>query len=170
MGLTNQGVVVGSLVIIFALTVIGANWALSTFGIIPIGFGIIAPAGVLFAGLAFTFRDLLHESGGRWWVFAAIAIGTTLSWFLEDAQQFAIASAIAFSASELLDFAIYSPLRQRGWVRAVALSNAGGFTLDSVLFLWLAFGSLAFMPGQLLGKAYMTIIAIALMWLWRRRG
>ena len=48
----------------FAGTVIGANWALAEFGIINIGFGLAAPAGVLFAGLAFGLRDALHETGG----------------------------------------------------------------------------------------------------------
>lgn len=154
----------------FVLTVLGANWSLATFGIIPIGFGIVAPAGVMFAGIAFTLRDLLHESGGRWWVLGAIVIGAILSWFLEDAQRFAMASGIAFLSSELLDFLIYAPLRRRGWLKAVFASNIAGFTADSIIFLWLAFGSLAFVEGQLIGKAYMTLGAIALTLAWRHYG
>jgi len=32
-----------------------------------------------------------------------------------------------------------------------------------VLFLWLAFGGLTFLPGQLVGKAWMTVAAVALL-------
>jgi queuosine precursor transporter len=46
---------------------------------------------------------------------------------------------------------------------AVTLSNTVGLLVDSVLFLWLAFGSLAFLPGQLVGKAWMTGLAILLL-------
>lgn len=149
-------------------TVVAANWALATFGIIPIGFGLMAPAGVLFAGLAFTFRDMLHDAAGRWWVLGAIVLGAALSGLLEDGRQFALASGTAFLASELADFAVYSPLRRRTWIGAVALSNSVGLAVDSALFLWLAFGSLAFLPGQIIGKAYMTLLAIVILWGVRR--
>lgn len=156
-------------VICYIGTVYAANWALKTFGFIDIGFGLMAPAGVLFAGLAFTFRDLTHEAVGRWWCLAAIAIGSVLSYVLEDVGRIALASAIAFSLSELLDLAIYEPLRKRGWLRAVALSNIAGLLADSALFLWIAFGSLAFIEGLIVGKVYMTILAIVLLWAWRKR-
>ena len=100
----------------------------------------------------------------------AIVTGAALSWFLEDAQRFAVASGAAFLASEGIDLLVYTPLRARGWLRAVFASNVAGFTLDSVLFLWLAFGSLAFLNGQLVGKGYMTLGAVAILWAWRNRG
>ena len=40
--------------------------------------------------------------------------------------------------------------------------------MDSVLFLSLAFGSLVFLPGQIVGKLWMTALAVAVLWLWRR--
>lgn len=159
----------GILFIAFIATVFAANWAIGTFGVIPIGFGLMAPAGVLFAGLAFSLRDGLHERGGRRFVLAAIFAGGVCSYLLEGSREFAIASGVAFTMSELLDFAIYSPLRRKGWVRAVLFSNVAGFTLDSLVFLWLAFGSLAFLPGQLLGKAYMTALAVIVIWVWRKK-
>lgn len=67
-------------------TILGANWALATFGLVPVGFGLMAPAGVFFAGLAFTCRDLLHEAGGRRWVAAAILIGAGLSALVSPAR------------------------------------------------------------------------------------
>lgn len=143
----------------FVATVFGANWALEEFGFVTVAPGIMAPAGVFFAGVAFTLRDLLHDQrNGPKLVLGAIAAGALASYSI--APAFAMASASAFLLSELADFAVYTPLRKRGWLLAVAASNVVGFTVDSVLFLWLAFGSLDFIEGQLIGKAYMTLLGV----------
>lgn len=143
----------------FVGTVFAANWAITHYGIVPVGFGLMAPAGVWFAGLAFTLRDLLHEWGGRWTVLAAIGAGAAVS-ALVAPPALVVASAAAFGVSELADMAVYAPLRRRRWYVAVAASNVVGLVADSVLFLWLAFGSLAFLPGQIVGKAWMTLAAV----------
>ena len=153
----------------YIATVYGANWALKTYGFIDVGFGLTAPAGVLFAGLAFTFRDLTHEALGRWWCLGAIAIGSVLSYVLEDAGRIAIASCVAFGLSELADLLVYEPLRKKRWLTAVMASNAVGLVVDSALFLWIAFGSLAFIEGLILGKLYMTLLAIGVLWIVRSR-
>jgi uncharacterized PurR-regulated membrane protein YhhQ (DUF165 family) len=148
-------------------TIIAANWAIQTFGVIPVGFGLLAPAGVLFAGLAFTLRDLVQDQLGRWWTLAAIGVGALLS-LAVSAPQFAVASGLAFLVSELADFAVYTPLRERHWLGAVALSNTVGLVIDSALFLALAFGSLELLAGQILGKLWMTALAVAVLWVIRR--
>jgi uncharacterized PurR-regulated membrane protein YhhQ (DUF165 family) len=148
-------------IVAFIACVFGANWAIETFGLVPVGFGLMAPAGVYFAGLTFTFRDLAHESVGRGWVIVAILVGAALSAFVSPA--FAIASGAAFLVSEMADLAVYSPLRRRNWLGAVAASNTVGLVIDSALFLWLAFGSLEFLTGQVVGKAWMTVLAIAIL-------
>ncbi|MDP9381057.1 MAG: VUT family protein [Chloroflexota bacterium] len=150
----------------YILTILAANWAISTFGAVPVGFGLAAPAGVYFAGLAFTFRDLTQERLGRGWTVGAIVAGAALSAFISP--QFALASGGAFLFSELADFAVYTPLRQRHWLGAVAASNLVGLVTDSVLFLMLAFGSLEFLPGQVVGKAWMTLLAVVVLTVWRR--
>ena len=151
--------------ILYISTIFAANFAIERWGVVSVGFGLLAPAGVYFAGLAFTFRDLTHDALGRRWVIAAILVGAGLSWWIEP--NFAVASAVAFLVSEFVDLAIYSPLRQRHWLGAVALSNSFGLVLDSVIFLWLAFSSLAFLKGQIVGKAWMTLLAIGLLGLYR---
>ncbi|MBK7330433.1 MAG: VUT family protein [Dehalococcoidia bacterium] len=153
----------------FVATVFGANWAIEHYGFVSVAPGVQAPAGVFFAGIAFTVRDLLHEQKrGVIWVPAAILAGAACSLLISPV--FATASAAAFLFSELADFAVYHPLRQKGWLPAVAVSNAVGLAVDSALFLWLAFGSLDFIEGQILGKAYMTALAIPLVWLLRKRS
>jgi uncharacterized PurR-regulated membrane protein YhhQ (DUF165 family) len=151
----------------YVSTIFAANWALQTFGVVPIGFGLLAPAGVLFAGLAFTFRDLVHEALGRGWTFGAILLGAALSAFVSP--QFALASGLAFLVSETADLLVYSPLRARHWLWAVALSNTVGVLIDSALFLLLAFGSLDFLAGQVVAKSYTTLVAVTLLGAWRLR-
>lgn len=161
--------------ILFVATVYAANYAVEHWGLVSVGFGLMAPAGVWFAGVAFTLRDIVHRTLGRWVVIGAILIGGLLSYVISDAVtlpgglvSLAVASAIAFLVSEMLDLAVYEPIRSRGWLPAVVASNIVGLVTDSILFLWLAFGSLAFLSGQVVGKAWMTLLAIALLALvWR---
>jgi len=145
----------------YIATIFAANWAIQHYGVVPVGLGLMAPAGVYFAGLAFTLRDVVHRTLGPVASLAAIAVGAGLSAFVSPA--FAAASAAAFLFSELADFAVYTPLRERGWLPAVLLSNAVGLTVDSLIFLTLAFGSLDFLAGQVVGKAWMTLAAIAVL-------
>ena len=150
----------------YAGTVFAANWAISTFGMVPVGFGLMAPAGVYFAGLAFTLRDGLQEVAGRRWAIAAIVAGAALSASLSG--PLALASGVAFLLSELADFAVYTPLRNRSWIAAVVASNMAGLIVDSALFLWLAFGSLESLTGQIVGKLWMTAFAVALIAVYRK--
>lgn len=147
--------------------VVASNVALVLFGVIPIGFGLMAPAGTLLAGLTFSARDWLQERRGRRWVLAAIGIGAVISAVMSPAL--ALASGAAFLVSEASDMAVYTPLRRRWLIAAVVLSNSVGLVIDSALFLWLAFGSLDYLAGLAVGKVYMTAIVVAAIWIWRWR-
>lgn len=143
----------------YIATVPLANWTLATFGLIPVpGTDLLAPAGVYWAGLAFTLRDLTQEQLGRRATIVAIFVGAGLSAFVSP--QLALASGAAFLLSELADLAVYTPLRQKRWLLAVFISNIVGLIIDSALFLWLAFGSLEFLAGQIVAKTYVTILAV----------
>lgn len=136
--------------------------------VVPVGFGYEAPSGVLWVGAAFTFRDLVQLNLGRWWAVLAILAGAALSYLV--APSFAFASGAAFLLSEGLDFAVYTPLAQRRWLTAVALSNVVGTVLDTFVFLWLAFHALTFWQGQVIGKLWMTVLAVAVLIPIRRRA
>jgi len=118
--LRGQNVIRAGLFVAYVATVPVANWLVDRFGVVPVGFGLRAPAAVYLVGLAFTLRDLLQEWAGRRFVVVGILCGA------------------------LLSFLVASP----------------GLALDSVVFLQLAFGSLEFLPGQVLGKALMTVVAL----------
>ena len=153
--------------ILFIGTIFAANWLIEHVGIVNVGFGLMAPAGVFMVGLAFTFRDVTQRTLGTPAVLIAIVAGAALSYLVSPA--FALASGVAFLFSELADLAVYTPLEQRTWVGAVVLSNTVGLVLDSVLFLAIAFGSQEFLAGQVVGKAWMTVLAVPVLLLIRPR-
>jgi uncharacterized PurR-regulated membrane protein YhhQ (DUF165 family) len=147
-----------------------ANWLIGHAGtvcvpqgpcLIPVGFGLMAPSGVLVIGAALVLRDIVQRISGITWALGAVAIGTVLSWLVAD-PHIAVASAAAFLISELADCAVYSPLQRRGLVVAVVASGIAGAVVDSAAFLWLAFGSLDFLAGQVVGKAWAVLAAIPL--------
>lgn len=161
----------------FLACIPAANWLISNVGtrcipngpcVIPVGFGLSAPSGVLMIGLALVLRDLVQRWLGLQWVLTAIVAGAALSGFVAP-PALAVASVVAFLVSELADTAVYTPLAERRLMLAVLASSVVGLAIDGALFLWLAFGSLQFLPGQILGKGMMVLAAMPVIWMIRRR-
>lgn len=148
--------------VLFAATIPAANWLIGNVGttcipqgpcLIPVGFGLMAPSGVLMIGLALVLRDWLHELAGWKWALAAVLFGAALSLAFSP-PALAIASASAFLLAELADLGVYARLRAKGKPLAVMASQIVGAFLDSAIFVYLAFGSLEFSAGTTLGKIY----------------
>lgn len=146
-----------------------ANLAVQHLGAVPVWPGVAAPAGVYFVGIALVLRDFVRETLGRAAVVAAIFTGVVLS-FVSSTPVLALASAAAFTISETADFIVYERQRRRGMTVALAASNVAGLVADSLVFLGVAFGSLHYLPGQLLGKAWMTLAVVVVLVAWRRSG
>ncbi|RFZ83842.1 VUT family protein [Shinella sp. WSJ-2] len=136
--------------------------------IIPVGPGLTAPSGVLLVGLALVLRDLVQRRLGLTWAFGAILVGAALSTTF-TAPALAFASAAAFLSSEVADLLVFTPLQKKGLVKAALASSVAGLIVDSVMFLWLAFGSLDFLAGQVVGKAIMVIAALPVLFWIRNR-
>jgi queuosine precursor transporter len=154
-----------------------ANWMIGNFGttcvpqgpcLVPVAPGLMAPSGVLIIGLALVLRDLVQRRLGRHWALGAIAAGAALSGFVAP-SALALASAAAFLLSELADFLVYTPLQERRFMTAVIASSLVGLVIDSVLFLYLAFGSLDFLWGQVVGKTWMVLVSIPFIYWIRSR-
>lgn len=156
-----------------------ANWMIGNVGtpipdgphVIPVGFGLFAPSGVLCAGAALGLRDLVQELAGRRGAVAAILVGAFISYFVA-APFIALASAVAFLLSEVLDFSVYTPLRARGRIyAAVAASNTVGLLADTLVFLGIAqLLTPELFAGQVIGKVWMTLLALMAVGVgkWRR--
>lgn len=162
---------------LFALTIPAANWLIGNVGtkcvpngpcLIPVAPGLMAPSGVITIGLALVLRDLVQRRLGVTAAVAAILAGAALS-ALVAPPALVVASAAAFLVAELADLAVFTPLQRRGLVLAVAASSLVGLVVDSMLFLQLAFGSLDFLSGQVVGKAWMVLASLPFVaWIRRR--
>jgi uncharacterized PurR-regulated membrane protein YhhQ (DUF165 family) len=150
-------------------TIVAANWMTATFGLVPIGFGLAVTAGTFAAGAALILRDAVQTQAGKAVVLAAILAGIVVSYFVSD-PFIAIASAVAFAASELVDFAVFTPMRRRNLALAVLASSIVSAPIDTVLFLQIAgFGvTWEAVLGQFIVKTVMAGLVAA--WLaWRHK-
>lgn len=172
----------------YIATIPAANILVTQFHTWPVdgglfGWGLYAPAGVFTVGLALVLRDIAHEMTSRTVILAAIGVGTLISlllgapafadWVqgtvwanLATSTRIASASAVSFLLAELVDFVVYARLRRKGLIPALLASNVVGLVIDSLLFLYLAFGSLQFLTGQIVAKAEMTVLAALVLGVW----
>jgi len=162
---------------LFTLTIPAANWLIGHVGtvcppqgpcLVPVAPGLMAPSGVMMIGLALVLRDLVQRRLGVVAALGAILFGAAVSGFLAP-PAVVLASATAFLLSELADLLVYTPLQRRRFVLAVVLSSLVGLVIDSAVFLYLAFGSLEFLWGQIVGKAWMVLLAVPVVYWLRRR-
>ena len=161
----------------FGLCIPAANWLIGNVGtvcppeapcLIPVAPGVMAPSGVLTIGLAFVLRDLVQRRIGVRWAAVAVVAGALLSAVFAPPALVA-ASGAAFLFSETADLAVYTPLQRRRLILAVFASSIVGLIVDSILFLYLAFGSIEFLLGQVIGKSWMVVLALPFIMLLRRR-
>lgn len=164
-----------------------ANYVTSSNGMWPIVPGVLeATAGTYFIGVLFILRDYIQDGArskfgkrrAKWPVLTAIAVGSLVSYWLA-APAIVLASVAAFAVAETTDWLIYTPLRERGYIRAAVTSNAVSSVVDTVLFLWIAapalrvfnpqFTIVGAMPGQIVGKFMLTIIVVLAVALYRSR-
>lgn len=142
----------------YVACIVAANWLTSHYGLVPVGFGQLVTAGTFAAGLSFVARDTLQETAGRRAVLTVIAVGAVLSWWLST-PQLAVASGVTFIASELVDMAVYTPLRaRRRKLSAWLASNIAGSLVDTALFLYLAGFPLAGFAAQATVKTAVGVL------------
>jgi len=153
-----------------------ANWMIDHVGtvcvpngpcLLPVAPGLLAPSGVVVVGLALVLRDLVQRCLGIVWGIVAILGGTLLS-VLVAGPHLVLASGAAFLISESADLGVYTPLQRRGLTRAVIASSLVGLVVDSLVFLTIAFGSLDFLSGQVVGKVWGVLVSLPLIHLVRR--
>lgn len=137
----------------YILAIVAANWLTTRYGLVHTAPGLVTTAGTYAAGAALLLRDAVQDTLGWRWVIAGIATGAVLTAVTSPAL--ALASATAFLLAELLDTAVYTPLRDRGWARAALASGLVGAVVDTYAFLALAGFPITAQTvgGQLVGKA-----------------
>lgn len=146
-------------IVIYAAVLVGANLLVATFGpaVTPIN-------AFLFIGLDLALRDWLHTRLKFWQMGLLIAATGVATFVLNPAAgQIAIASAVAFAASALVDWLVFS-VAPGSWTKRANISNVAGAAVDSLLFPTIAFG--AIMPEIVAGQFAAKILGGALfVWL-----
>lgn len=160
----------------YAITIPVANWLIVNVGttcidngpcIVPVGFGLFAPSGVLVIGFSLVFRDIVQEYLGAKISVTAVIIGAILSAVTSN-HHIAIASALAFLIAELFDFFIYSKLRNKGFEVAAIASGIVGAVIDSMLFVYVAFGSFDLSLGTSIAKIYASVAVASIYFIYNR--
>lgn len=142
---------------VYVSAIVLANWAITRYGLVPVGFGLLAPAGVYFAAVTFPARDVVQRSLGRLVSIAAILVGAAVSWFVSS-PTIAVASGVTFLISESLDMAVYTPLQRRWFVSAVVVSSTVAAIVDSLVFLKLAgIPYSVALAGLIVGKLWVVL-------------
>lgn len=142
------------LVALYLFAIVAANLLVAQFG--P---SISVFNAFVFIGFDLTTRDALHEQwhghGLVWKMLALIVAGGGISYALNrDALPIAVASCVAFVASETVDFLVYSALHRRSKLVKMNGSNIASAAVDSLVFPVLAFGGFLWpiILGQFVAK------------------
>lgn len=127
---------------IFVAAIVVANLTVAEFGpwVSPINAFVLI-------GLDLSLRDWLHDKwrSELWRMGALIGAAGAISYLLNPAAgRIAVASAVAFTVSSLVDAAVYHRLINLPFLKRANGSNMAGALTDSVLFPTVAFG---FFPG-----------------------
>ena len=149
---------IATAVLVYATAMILANLSVATFGpsVTPVNAFVLI-------GLDLTMRDWLHVRIKPWQMAALIALTGLLTYALKPAAgKIAVASACAFSAAALVDWATFTRLRG-SWMYRANGSNVAGAAVDSLIFPTLAFGAL--MPQIVLAQ-FLAKIAGGAIWTW----
>lgn len=148
--------------------VVLANWLASAY-VVHVPFTpYLAPGGVFAIGAILVIRDWLQQLSGFWRTLLLVYLAALLSWAAGEifgwtpVERIALASVVAFTVSETLEALVFTPIRQRSLTLGVGLSATVGLFVDSLLFLYIAFGSETFLRGQVIGKAEMVAVGVVL--------
>jgi len=144
----------------FIGSIVIANLCTTQFGLVPIGFGLMVTAGTFAAGFALIARDAVQVTSGNKIVLLAILGGAAVSAITSN-PAIAFASGVAFLVSEIVDFAVFTPLKTKNLARAVVISSVVSAPVDTVLFLHLAGFGVTWQAvlGQFIVKTALALIA-----------
>lgn len=130
------------MILAIAVTTYAAAMTLANLSIATWGPWVSPINAFVLIGLDLALRDWLHVRLRMWQMGALIACTGLLTYALNPAAgMIAIASAVAFTAAALVDWATFARLRG-SWMYRANGSNVAGAAVDSLIFPTLAFGVL----------------------------
>jgi queuosine precursor transporter len=145
-------------ILIYSAAMTAANLSIAHFGpwISPINAFVLI-------GLDLALRDWLQMRLKAWQMGALILASGAITYGLNPAAgMIAIASAVAFTAAAVVDWAVFTRLRG-SWLFRANGSNVAGAAVDSLIFPTLAFGVL--MPSIVVMQFAAKVLGGAF-WAW----
>jgi len=122
---------------LYLLSILLGNAFVIWFGIVNIA-GLTFPAGVVWIGLTFSFRDFVQRYWGDWATWSWMIAASVITFFFN--MDIALASMAAFFVSESLDWLFFRILKKRSFASRIIWSNLVSCPVDSLVFVLLAFG------------------------------
>ena len=121
--------------LVYVLLIPLVNWSFAHVPTVPLPDGGAWSPMAVVTGLVLVFRDFAQREVGHW-IFIPLLIGIAISFGMAP-PQIAVASALAFAVSEMIDWLIFT-LSKRPLSERVLLSSAISAPLDSAVFWLLA--------------------------------
>lgn len=145
-------------IVVYAVAMTAANLSVATWG------PAVSPVNAFFLiGLDLALRDWIHVRLRAYQMAGLIAATGIMTYILNPAAgMIAIASASAFTAAALVDWATFARLRG-SWAMRANGSNVAGAAVDSLLFPTIAFGAL--MP-HIVVLQFAAKVAGGALWTW----
>jgi uncharacterized PurR-regulated membrane protein YhhQ (DUF165 family) len=141
----------------YIASIVAVNQLYVVLPMVPTPLGEVSWANLI-VGSVFVLRDYAQRSVGHYVLLATLVAGI-LTWYMVD-PALAVASIIAFTLSEMTDWAVYSftrrPIQQR-----IILSSLFSVPVDTVAFLYLIdFLNPASFTVECISKAF----GVAMVW------
>lgn len=145
----------------YVATILVLNFGFSYVPMIDFGFGLFSPMAIV-AGAVFVVRDFAQREAGHY-VLVAMAVAALLTFAL--ASPFvAVASVLAFGASEITDWLLYT-VTKKPFHKRVLISSLLSTPVDTAVFLWFIDGMTA---GTFLLMVAAKMVAAAVIFFWYR--
>ena len=122
------------------------------------------PAGTIFVGLTFSFRDLAQQYWGDYKIWTFMLMATTITFLLN--KQVATASVMSFILSETVDWSVFTKFKNKTILWRIIVSNTISTPIDSTLFIVTAFGSFIWPAifGQAIIKYLSSLFVVPILW------
>lgn len=148
---------------LYVLSIVLVNYGFVKIPPIEVFAGTFWPPMSLLVGFIFVIRDFSQREIGHY-VLVAMLLGAGISWFMAS-PQVAMASAVAFMISELVDWLVYT-VTKRPLSERILYSSILGTPVDSVIFL----GMIGFLsPIALIIQVLSKIFGALIVWWGLRR-
>jgi len=154
---TAQDAFTSPMFYVYVASIVLVNMLFSVVPMIQSPIGMVSPVAVL-VGSIFVLRDYAQRQSGHY-ILLAMVIGVIISYIMAD-PYVAMASALAFAASELIDYIVYS-VTKKPFYQRVAYSSFVSAPTDTLIFLLVIS---AFTPGTFFLMVAAKLIAAAVIW------